>query len=103
MNLNQGTPDPLGFSVRGHTSNFALFSSHATKVTLGLFDSAGNPVKELPLYRTGDIWHIGITDLPGELEYAYRCEGPKELLYNPKEWLIDPYAKVVNTERALAS
>jgi isoamylase len=102
MNLNQGSPEPLGFSIRGNVANFALFSSHATKVTLGLFDASDNPIKEIPLNRTVDIWHIGITDLPPGLEYAYRCEGPKELLYNPTEWLIDPYAKIVRNKRALA-
>lgn len=103
MHLSQGTPDPLGFSIQGSIANFALFSSHATKVTLGLFDSKGHPVKEIPLYRTEDIWHIGITDLPQGLEYAYRCEGPKELLYNPNVWLMDPYAKRIRAERAIAS
>jgi isoamylase len=103
MNLNQGAPDPLGFSIQGSSANFALFSSHATKVTLGLFNSTGTLIKEIPLYQTNDIWHIGITDLAQGLEYAYRCEGPQELLYNPEKWLIDPYAKRVNGPRALAS
>ncbi|MBU6447150.1 MAG: hypothetical protein KGQ49_07105, partial [Verrucomicrobia bacterium] len=35
-------------------ANFALFSAHAEKVTLGLFQN-GHPIKEIPLQKTGDV------------------------------------------------
>ena len=99
----QGTPDPLGFSLREGVANFSLFSSHASQVTLVLFEANDRPVKEFPLYRTKDVWHIGIIGLPDDLTYAYRCEGPKELLYNPQALLIDPYAKIVRGKKAKAA
>lgn len=103
MKLVAGNPNPLGYSIWKNIANFALYSFHAEQVILGLFNKESNPIKEIPLNRTGDIWHIGIEDLPQGLEYAYRCEGPKELFYNPKIWLIDPYAKIVQTDRAKAA
>ncbi|MBU6383341.1 MAG: isoamylase [Verrucomicrobia bacterium] len=83
-------------------ANFALFSAHAEKVTLGLFQN-GHPIKEIPLQKTGDVWHVGIEGLPENLEYAYRCDGPKDHLYKPDAWLIDPRAKLVRNLRAVAA
>lgn len=103
MKIIAGAPDPLGFSIQQRSANFALFSAHAERVLLGLFQD-GNPFKEIPMQRTKDIWHIGIVDLPENLEYAYRCEGPKEHLFKPDAWLIDPYAKIVRPQnKALAA
>src|SRR5690242_18306199 len=92
--VSKGTPEPLGLSMRGNRVNFALFSSHATQVTLGLFRD-GKTAAEIPLNRTGDVWHVAIDALGEGFNYAYRCEGPVELHYNPQGWLIDPYAKIV--------
>ncbi len=87
-----GNQAPLGLSIHGDVANFALFSSHATRVILGLFWDG--KVEEVPLLRTGDIWHGAVKGLPPGTSYAYRCEGPKGLLYHPAAWLADPYAKV---------
>ncbi len=97
-----GLPLPLGIYPREGGTNFALFSHHATRVWLELFD---DPSDESPrhrfelvpdLHRTGDIWHIWIEGVgPGQL-YAYRVEGPYEPdkghRFNPHKLLIDPYA-----------
>lgn len=101
MKITAGSPDILGFSMINKTANFAVFSSHATQMTLSLFQN-GNPVKEIPMQRTKDIWHLGIEDPLENLEYSYRCDGPKENLYNKEIWLIDPYAKIVKLGRAIA-
>ncbi len=96
-------PVRLGAYFDNDTANFALFSSHATAVILGLFK--GNEIKEIPLQRSGDIWHVSIPGLPSEIQYAYRCEGPydekKGLLFKKDQWLIDPYAKKVINGRAV--
>ncbi|MBX7065984.1 MAG: isoamylase [Parachlamydiales bacterium] len=102
MKICTGVPDPLGFSIQNGAANFALFSAHAEKVFLGLFQN-DNPIKEIPMERTKDIWHIGIFDFPENVEYAYRCEGPKDHLYKSDAWLIDPYAKIVRSGRAAAA
>lgn len=103
MKTIPGVPDPLGFSVRENRANFALYSSHAEKVILGLFDVQSRLIQEFPLSRTGEIWHIGMIDLPSGLSYAYRCEGPEALCYNPNTWLIDPYGKRIRGKRAEAA
>ncbi|HET7837443.1 MAG TPA: hypothetical protein VFL43_16615, partial [Variovorax sp.] len=39
--IREGSPFPLGANWDGLGVNFALFSAHATKVELCLFDEAG--------------------------------------------------------------
>lgn len=99
MNLEiiVGSPQPLGLSFQGGRGNFSLFSSSASRVVLGLF-KGDHPVKEIPMNQTGDIWHVGIENLPEGLEYAYKCvhEGKST------GWLMDPYAKRVGKVRAIA-
>ena len=54
-----GTPYPLGATWDGQGVNFALFSAHAEKVELCLFDRSGNQEQariELPEY-TDEVWH----------------------------------------------
>ena len=64
-----GTPDRLGASSDGKGVNFAIFSAHATKIELCLFDDDGKNELcriELP-QKTGDIWHGYVPDLkPGQ-------------------------------------
>ncbi len=101
MKIVEGKAAPLGLSIRDKEANFALFSAHAEKITLGLFKE-GNLIQEIPMKRSRDIWHIGIQGLKEDLEYAYRCEGPKEHHYRSDVWLIDPYAKIVRVGKAAA-
>lgn len=89
LKTSDGAIHPKGFSIRGNAANFSLFSSEAQKVTLGLF-SQGALVSEIEMKKSADIWHIGIENLPENLEYAYRLFSPK----NPSpQWSVDPYAK----------
>jgi isoamylase/glycogen operon protein len=93
-----GEPEPLGLTFRADRANFALFSQNATQVILGLFWDG--KTEEIPLNRTGDVWHVALKGaLPKDLSYAFRCFGPKEKLYNPENWLADPYAKILNDQR----
>jgi glycogen operon protein len=96
-----GRPYPLGATWDGKGVNFALFSAHATKVELCLFDANG--VREigritLPEY-TDEVWHGYLPDArPGTL-YGYRVHGPYEPRnghrFNPHKLLLDPYAKAL--------
>ena len=97
-----GQPHPLGAEWDGRGVNFALFSAHAEKVDLCLFDRNG--MREtaritLPEY-TDDVWHGYLPDLrPGQL-YGYRVYGPYEPQkghrFNHHKLLIDPYAKMLH-------
>ncbi len=97
--IREGSPFPLGATWDGLGVNFALFSAHATKVELCLFDLAGETELErieVPEY-TSEIFHGYLPDArPGTI-YAYRVHGPYEPAsghrFNPNKLLLDPYAK----------
>jgi glycogen operon protein len=82
--------------------NFALFSEHATGVTLCLFDPA-DPAREarrVPLQeRTDQVWHAYLPEARPGLLYGYRVEGPYEPRdghrFNPAKVLLDPYARAL--------
>lgn len=104
--IKKGEPSPLGTSQKEKGVNFALFSEHATQVTLCLYDkNSAHTLAEIHLdpsrHRTGSIWHIQIEGLPDFAEYCYKVEGPflpkKGHLFNSKHILMDPYAKSLNS------
>jgi glycogen operon protein len=85
--------------------NFALFSEHATKVELCLFEP-GNPAREAQRIalseQTNQVWHSYLPDvLPGQL-YGYRVYGPYDPVhghrFNPNKLLLDPYARMIGRE-----
>jgi isoamylase len=94
-----GLPYPLGATWDGSGVNFALFTEHATKVELCLFDSPDATIERIcvPLVdRTDMIWHAYLPDVaPGQL-YGYRVYGPwapsDGHRFNPSKVLLDPYA-----------
>ncbi|MFN3373624.1 MAG: glycogen debranching enzyme GlgX, partial [Chloroflexus sp.] len=100
-----GRPYPLGATWDGEGVNFALFSAHATRVELCLFDSPTAPreaVRVILPERTDDVWHGYIPGLrPGQL-YGYRVYGPytpqQGHRFNPYKLLIDPYARALYGE-----
>ncbi|MDX9862543.1 MAG: glycogen debranching protein GlgX, partial [Rhodospirillales bacterium] len=96
-----GRPYPLGATWDGSGTNFALFSAHAEKVELCLFDEDGKAeiaCIALPEF-TQEIWHGYLPDVrPGQL-YGYRVYGPYDPpaghRFNPHKLLIDPYGKAL--------
>ncbi|HJZ58171.1 MAG TPA: glycogen debranching protein GlgX [Gemmataceae bacterium] len=105
MRVWPGRPYPLGATWDGAGVNFALFSEHATKVELCLFDgpTVANERSRVELTeRTDQVFHAYLPDiLPGQL-YGYRVHGPHDPAnghrFNPNKVLLDPYAKVVGRE-----
>lgn len=97
-----GKPFPMGATWDGLGVNFTLFSAHARRVELVLFDSpdAERPSAVIALpERTGPIWHGYVPQVrPGQL-YAYRVYGPYQPeighRFNPNKLLLDPYAKAI--------
>lgn len=95
--LKPGNPGPLGAHITPEGVNFALFSSHATRVELCIFDKTGHQESyELPA-RSGDVWHGLLPGAKAGLEYGYRVHGSwrpeKGQRFNPAKLLIDPYAR----------
>src|SRR5215212_9357721 len=75
-----GRPGPMGATWDGRGTNFALFSAHAEKVELCLFDRYGRrEIERIALpERTDDVWHGYVNDvLPGQ-PYGYRVYGAYE-------------------------
>jgi glycogen operon protein len=82
--------------------NFAIFSEHATRVELCLFDAPDSPRESarVVLPEQSDlIWH---GYLPGVLHgqlYGYRVHGPYDPQrghrFNPNKVVLGPYAKAV--------
>jgi glycogen operon protein len=96
--LAEGNPHPRGATWDGKGTNFAVFSEHATKVEVCLFDDAGKEELErveLPEY-TNQIWHGYLPDVKAGTRYGYRVYGPYEPenghRFNPNKLLLDPYA-----------
>jgi len=94
-----GQPFPLGATWDGEGVNFALFSEHAEKVELCLFDARGRrETARIPLrWQTDQVWHCYLPEArPGQL-YGYRVYGPyapdQGHRFNPNKLLLDPYAR----------
>jgi isoamylase len=105
MKVWPGKPYPLGATWDGKGVNFGIFSEHATKVELCLFDSIedSRPAQciKLPEY-TDQVWHAYFPEiLPGQL-YGYRVHGPYEPSkghrFNPNKIVLDPYAKSIGRD-----
>ena len=97
---------PLGVHESEGGVNFALFSRHASRVRLELFDQPtdATPVRIIDLdparNRTGDVWHVWVEGIrPGQL-YAYRVDGayqPREgHRFNFHKLLLDPFATAIS-------
>jgi isoamylase len=97
----RGYPYPLGATWDGEGVNFALFSEHAEKVELCLFDPHGrHEIERIPVrWRTDQIWHCYLPDARPGLLYGYRVHGPYDpkngQRFNPYKLLLDPYAKQI--------
>jgi isoamylase len=99
--VREGQAFPLGASWDGLGVNFALFSAHATKVELCLFDDAGERELErveLPEF-TDEVWHGYLPDARPGTVYGYRVHGPHAPeaghRFNPNKLLLDPYARAI--------
>ena len=97
--IAEGDAYPLGATVTDDGVNFAIFSAHAEKVELCLFDRFGQLETTriaLPGY-TDQIWHVFVRGLTVGSLYGYRVYGPYEPAnghrFNHHKLLIDPYAK----------
>ena len=98
--VGPGEPYPLGATWDGQGVNFALYSEHATRVELCLFDDEGRETR-LPLKeQTHRVWHGYVRGLRPGQRYGYRVHGPYEpdkgLRFNPNVVLLDPYAKALD-------
>jgi len=99
--ISEGKCHPLGATLCEEGVNFALYSKHADRVHLVLFDAPGGPPTDvIPLENmTRHIWHTFVPGLKAGQLYGYRVFGPYDprngFRFNPNKLLIDPYAKAL--------
>ncbi len=102
MRVWPGRPYPLGATFDGAGINFAIFSEHATKVELCLFDSMDAKKESFKIAlpeHTDMIWHGYFPDMEAGHLYGYRVHGPYEPekghRFNPNKIVLDPYCKAL--------
>jgi isoamylase len=105
MRVWPGRPYPLGATWDGAGVNFALFSEHATKVELCLFESPEATAETQRIVlpeHTDQVWHAYLPDVQPEQLYGYRVHGPYEPAnghrFNPHKVVLDPYAKAIGRD-----
>jgi isoamylase len=106
----EGTPLPFGvrFVPDQEAYNFALYSKHATGVTLHLYAStnAFTPIYSHRLdprqNKTARVWHVrvGADIVEQARHYAYQVDGPRAPeeghRFDRAKILLDPYARAVH-------
>ena len=100
LRVRPGLRFPLGATWDGIGTNFSLFSQHATRVELCLFDEAGQNEQCVPLREvTAHVWHGYLPGIGPGQRYGYRVDGPWEPeaghRFNRAKLLIDPYARAL--------
>jgi isoamylase len=107
----EGSAHPLGATwiAEEQAYNFALYSKHATRVTLLLFieEDTSAPLLTIELdykfNKSGRIWHCRLPrdQMQGASHYAYSIDGPRGgthydiHAFDPDKVLLDPYAREV--------
>ncbi len=97
--LDVGRPGPLGAHWDGSGVNVAVWSRHAERIELCVFDGEGT--RELARHalpgRSGEVWHGRLPDAGPGLVYGLRAHGPYAPRdghrFNAHKLLIDPYAR----------
>ncbi len=108
----EGTPYPLGvrFVEADQSFNFAIYSKHAERVTLVLFDEGGlhTPAYSVELNflknKSGSVWHCRVpaSEVLDARFYGYQIDGPAPGSgfnfhhFDHEKLLVDPYAHAVH-------
>ncbi len=92
-----GSRFPLGPTVSGGGTNFAVASAVAHDMVLCLFDEGGAET-QIPLQNyDADVWHAFVPGIGPGQAYGYRAAGPYDpargVRCNPAKLLLDPYAR----------
>ena len=91
----------LGAIYNGEGTNFALFSAHADRVELCLYDDSGQTeISRIELQEyTNEVWHAYLPEVRPGMLYGYRVHGPHDPVnghrFNANKLLLDPYAREI--------
>lgn len=105
VRVSRGTALPLGATLTPEGTNFAVFSKHASGVTLVLFtpdgdqSTVGVPL-DPRLNRTGQVWHVLVYGLNAPVHYGFKMQGTPDAgsFHRSSDGyiLLDPYARAVS-------
>ncbi|KAF6261424.1 glycoside hydrolase superfamily [Scenedesmus sp. NREL 46B-D3] len=99
-----GKAEPLGPTRQGNAVNFAVFSQAATAMALVLHNPADGSRQEIPMNKSGDVWHVAVEGLPSSnVYYALRVSGDggweTGYRWDKTRLLLDPRAPLVAGRR----
>jgi len=114
--------DHLGPKLVDRGTNFSVYSEHATRIEVLLFDDPEEhrPTRQFPMERFGDVWSVYVEGVGVGQHYGYVAWGPnweyderwrpgtihgfsadvdsQGNRFNPNKLLTDPYAKAVHRD-----
>lgn len=91
---------PLGAPIEDGGVRFSVWSHHAARMWVSLFDGGGAETDRVEMARQGDVFTAFVPDIGPGQRYGYRADGPYDpkagLWFDPQKLLIDPYALEVD-------
>ncbi len=105
--IKPGVRYPSGAKHDADGVNFSIFSRHATRVELLLFEFGDSPqpfqIVELDaeVNQSFYSWHVYLEGLPLGIWYAWRMDGPCDIrrtgvCFDGEKHLLDPWARAVS-------
>lgn len=99
MQIWPGKPYPLGATFDGRGTNFAIYSSVASRVELCLLDADLTEERIELTEVDAYVWHAYLPEVTAGQRYGYRIHGPYDPSQghrcDPSKLLLDPYAKAI--------
>ncbi len=114
--------DHMGPTVVDHGVNFSVYSEHATRMELMLFDDPDSDrySQRFPMHRFGNVWNVYVEGVGYGQHYGYAAWGPNWTYdpawypgsikgfvadvdadgnrFDPNKLLTDPYAKALHRD-----
>ncbi len=114
--------DTLGARLVDKGINFSVYSEHAERLEVLLFDDPESnvPTRQFPMQRFGDVWNLYVEGIGLGQHYGYIAFGPNWPYdpnfkpgtitgflsdvdadgnrFNPNKLLIDPYARAIHRD-----
>ena len=101
--IKEGRSSPLGATVSADGTNFSVYSKHAKRIELLLFDCVDDarPARAISIdpatNRTYHYWHVFVPGVKAGQIYGYRVHGgfdpPSGMRFDPTKVLLDPYGR----------
>ena len=89
--------DKLGVTLNEGGATIAVFSRHATRIDVCLFDEADRETRRIALDRQGEVHQGFLAGVWEGQRYGLRAEGPwapeHGHRFDPAKLLVDPYAR----------